>query len=206
MSADTGPSPAPAADKLRFDQLLAYGTAAMPPQFMYLLVLMMYLKFAVDELGASAGAVGMVFLVAKVWDAISDPLVGTLSDRTQHRLGRRRVWIYASAPLLAVFCFMLWAPPASLEGNALIAWIAVGVIGFYTAYTVFEVPHMSLGAEITSDPHERSRGFATRQIMRTLAMFAAAMCIPFIQSGREGAMWTAGLCSVSVLVLVIGGI
>jgi GPH family glycoside/pentoside/hexuronide:cation symporter len=193
-------------ERIRPGQLAAFGIAAMPPQFMYLLVLIMYLKFAVDELGASAAAVGTVFLVAKLWDAISDPLVGTLSDRTTHRLGRRRVWIYASAPLLAVFSFMLWVPPPSLEGNELIAWIAVGVAGFYTAYTVFEVPHMSLGAEITLDPHERSRVFAVRQVARTLGMFAAAGCVVFIQSGREGAAWTAGACAVAALVLVIGGI
>lgn len=193
-------------ERLKWGPLVAFGVAAMPAQFMYLLVLIMYLKFAVDELGASAAAVGGVFLAAKIWDAVSDPLVGTLSDRTQHRFGRRRVWIYASAPLLAIFCFMLWAPPASLEGPALIAWIAVGVVGFYTSYTVFEVPHMSLGAEITLDPHERSRVYATRQVARTLAMFAAAGCVVFIQSGREGAAWTAGICSLAALVLVIGGI
>ena len=97
---------------------MGYGLAAAPAQFMYVLVLIMYLKYAVDDLGASAAAIGTVFLVAKLWDAVSDPMVGNLSDRTTHRLGRRRSWLFLSAPLLCVFGIMAWVPPAGLAGRA----------------------------------------------------------------------------------------
>ena len=91
------------AQTISFRALAGYGVAAAPVQFMSVLVLLMYMKYAVDSLGASASVVGIVFLAAKLWDAISDPAVGHMSDRTTHRLGRRRVWIFASVPLLCGF-------------------------------------------------------------------------------------------------------
>lgn len=187
--------------------LLSYGVAAAPPQFMYVLILIMYLKYAVDDLGASAAAVGTIFLVAKLWDAVSDPMVGNLSDRTTHRLGRRKVWLFVSAPLLCVFGTMVWAPPTGLEGAALIAWITVGTLGFYTAYTVFEVPHMALGAELTFDGQQRNLVFGVRQATRTLGMFAAGTGGVFlVQQGASVASLSAYAVGVATLVVVFGSV
>ena len=155
--------------------LVGYGMAAAPAQFMYMLVLVMYLKYAVDDLGASAAAIGTIFLVAKLWDAVSDPIVGNLSDRTTHRLGRRRLWLFASAPLLCAFGIMAWVPPSGLEGAGLIAWITVAVLGFYTAYTVFEVPHMALGR---SSPSTASRGTSSSASVKSCAPSACSPRAP----------------------------
>ena len=185
--------------------LASYGVAAAPPQFMYVLVLIMYLKYAVDDLGASAAAVGTIFLVAKLWDAISDPMVGNLSDRTTHRFGRRKAWLYLSAPLLCVFGIMIWAPPTELEGPWLIAWITVATLGFYTAYTVFEVPHMALGAELTFDGQQRNVVFGVRQAVRTLGMFAAGTGgVYLVQQGVSVATMSAYVAGAVTLVVVIG--
>ncbi|MBW1883221.1 MAG: MFS transporter [Deltaproteobacteria bacterium] len=146
--------------------LIGYGLATLPAQSSYVVIIIMYLKYSVVELGASAAAIGSVFQLAKVWDAISDPLVGNLSDRTERSQGRRRPRLYASAPLLFVFSIMLWVPPAGLEGAALIAWIGVAVFGFYTAYTIFEVPPMALGAELTFDRRERNLVFGTIPLVK----------------------------------------
>ena len=178
----------------------------MPVQFMSVLILLMYMKYAVDSLGASASIVGIVFLAAKLWDAVSDPAVGHLSDRTTHWLGRRRIWIFASVPLLCGFGIMLWAPPPGLSGLWLSVWIATGVVGFYTAYTCFEVPHMALGAELTSDRQQRNRVFGTRQITRTLGMLAAGTGGVFlVQQGPHEAAWMATGVAAATLVLVLGG-
>ena len=187
--------------------LMGYGLAAAPAQFMYVLILIMYLKYAVDDLGASAAAIGTVFLVAKLWDAVSDPLVGSLSDRTVHPLGRRRLWLFLSAPLLCVFGVMAWAPPSGLEGAALVAWITVSVLGFYTAYTVFEVPHMALGAELTFHRQQRNLVFGIRQVVRTLGMFAAGTGgVYLVQQGASAAAWMAYGFALVTLLLVIGGV
>ena len=84
-----------------------------------------FLKFAADVLLIAPGVVGAVFALGRVWDAISDPLVGRLSDRTHTRLGRRRPWMLAGIPVLATAFAMTWIPPRGLEGVALTAWITV---------------------------------------------------------------------------------
>lgn len=187
--------------------LVGYGLAAAPAQFMYVLILIMYLKYAVDGLGASAAAIGTVFLVAKLWDAVSDPLVGSLSDRTTHRLGRRRLWLFLSAPLLCLFGIMVWVPPSGLEGAGLVAWITVAVLGFYTAYTLFEVPHMALGAELTFHRQQRNLVFGIRQVVRTLGMFAAGTGgVYLVQQGAPAAAVMAYGFAAVTLVMVIGGV
>lgn len=88
----------PQTETLTLRMLVGYGVASIPVIYSYMLVLIMYMKYAATELGASTGAIGTVFLVAKLWDAVTDPMVGSLSDRTRHRSGRRRPWLLASAP------------------------------------------------------------------------------------------------------------
>ena len=186
--------------------LAGFGLAAIPAQFMFVLVLLMYLKYAVDDLGASATAVGTIFLAAKLWDAVSDPMVGNWSDRTVHRLGRRKVWLLLSGPLLCIFGIAAWVPPEGLQGWALSAWIAVAVIGFYTAYTCFEVPHMALGAEMTLDRQERNKVFGVRQVARTLGMLAAGTAgVKLVQSGTTTAAWMAiGVGALTVAFITAG--
>jgi GPH family glycoside/pentoside/hexuronide:cation symporter len=100
-------------------------------------------------------------------------MAGYLSDRTDTRIGRRRPWMAASViPIGAVFV-MMWSPPGSLTGAGLVAWMAVGVLGFYTAMTVFIVPHTALGAELTDAYHDRTRVFATRHVVWTLGSLSA---------------------------------
>src|SRR5690606_10571914 len=107
-------------------------------------------------------AMGLIFGISRIWDAISDPLVGYLSDRTRTRLGRRRSWIvWSIVPTGATFV-MVFAPPDALEGAALVTWMAVAIIGFYSAMTMFFVPHLSLGAELSKSYHERSRLYGFR--------------------------------------------
>ena len=187
--------------------LFGYGLSAMPVMYGYVLVLIMYMKYAVDGLGASPAVVGTIFLAAKFWDAVSDPLIGNLSDRTRRASGRRKPWIRAAAPMLAVFGIMAWAPPESLQGYQLSLWIGVAVIGFYTAYTMFDVPHMALGAEITLLPNERNRVFGVRQLMRIAGMLVAGTLGTYLVSqGTAYATAMAYALGLLTLVLIFTGV
>jgi GPH family glycoside/pentoside/hexuronide:cation symporter len=194
-------------DGLSNRALFGYGLSAAPVIYSYVLILIMYMKYAAVELGVSTAVVGTIFLVAKVWDAVTDPMVGTLSDRTKHKSGRRRPWLLASAPLLAIFSIMAWAPPSGLEGPALITWITVSVLGFYTAYTIFDVPHMALGAEITLDATERNRVFGVRQVLRVLGMLAAAVIGSyFVGRGLESTQAMAYVVGAITIGLILSGV
>jgi GPH family glycoside/pentoside/hexuronide:cation symporter len=161
------------AERLPAGLLFSYALPGAGTGFLFVLMLVAYLNYATEVLGVSASAVGAVFFGARVWDAVCDPLAGYWSDRTRTRLGRRKSWLLAACPALLVFGVAAWAPPRALDGHELTAWIAVAVFGFYTAYTLFEVPHMALGAELTQERRDRVRVFAARQFVRTLGLFAA---------------------------------
>lgn len=159
--------------RLSWSVITAYGAPGVGAGYMYLLLSLYIMKFSTDVLLIAPAVMGTIFGVSRVWDAISDPLVGYLSDRTRHSLGRRRLWLLASIIPVSAGFIMVFSPPASLTGSALVAWMAVGVIGFYSAMTIFIVPHMSLGAELTPNYHERSRLYGLRHAAFTIGSILA---------------------------------
>ena len=159
--------------RVRWPVVLAYGAPGVGAGYMYLLVNLYVMKFSTDVLLIAPAVMGLIFSVSRVWDAISDPLVGYLSDRTRSRYGRRRTWIVGSiVPIAAVFV-MVFAPPEALGHAGRIAWMATAIIGFYSVMTVFLVPHLSLGAELSDDYHERSRLFGMRHAAFTIGSILA---------------------------------
>jgi GPH family glycoside/pentoside/hexuronide:cation symporter len=140
---------------------------------MYLMLSLYVMKFATDVLLIAPAVMGLIFSVSRIWDAVSDPLVGYLSDRTRTRFGRRRVWLIGSILPIGAGFIMVFGPPQSLTGGALVAWMAVAIIGFYSAMTIFFVPHLALGAELSSNYHERSRLFGIRHAFFTFGSILA---------------------------------
>ena len=109
------------------------------------------LIFYSQVLGVDAPLVGLALLLALVFDSLSDPLVGYLSDNTHSRWGRRHPWMYAAALPVAAAYFMLWAPPAELSGNELFPYLFGMTIVVRTLITLYEVPASALIAELTDE-------------------------------------------------------
>ncbi|MFT5012714.1 MAG: GPH family glycoside/pentoside/hexuronide:cation symporter [Dinoroseobacter sp.] len=159
--------------RLSWSVITSYSAPGVGAGYMYLLLSLYIMKFSTDVLLIAPAVMGTIFGVSRVWDAVSDPLVGYLSDRTKHPLGRRRLWLLLSILPVSAGFIMVFSPPDSLTGMSLIAWMAVGVIGFYSAMTIFIVPHMSLGPELTSNYHERSRLYGLRHAAFTIGSILA---------------------------------
>ena len=151
-----------------------YALPSAPITFQYHLVLIMFAAFGTDVLGVAPAALGAIFVLSKGWDAVSDPVAGYLSDGTRSRFGRRKSWMAGSVPPAVLFSLMAWAPPESLAGGALTLWVAVAIFGFFTSYTLFEVPHMALGAELSQRASERNRVFGSRQLLKIVGMVSCA--------------------------------
>jgi Na+/melibiose symporter-like transporter len=151
----------------------AYGVPSFAFAYLLFFVQFYFLKFATDDLLLPPAVVSVLFGVAKLWDGASGPLVGSWSDRLRSRFGRRRPFLAGSLPLLVAGFTMLWLVPQSLSGTAMIVWIAVALFVFFTAFDLYTLPHMALGAELSTDSHERTRLFAVRHISFTMGLMLA---------------------------------
>ncbi len=199
------------ADPIPWSTVFAYGAPGVGAGYMFLLLSLYVMKFSTDVLLIAPAVMGVIFSASRVWDAAADPIVGYLSDRTKHPMGRRRIWMLASViPTCATF-IMLFSPPTSLGTFGLSIWMAIGVIGFYSSITLFAVPHLSLGAEMTTNYHERSRLFGLRHAAFTLgSILALASMQIFINAEAKGpeatraaAEWISWLASGLMFGMVV---
>ncbi|MEY4847134.1 MAG: hypothetical protein RLZZ36_247 [Pseudomonadota bacterium] len=140
--------------RLRTAQLLAYAAPTVALQAM-LVPLYNFLPpvYYSAEVGMVALTVATIFAVGRFWEAIIDPLVGALSDRTRSRFGRRRVWMVAGAPIALVSAWFLLLPPSGATPTYLLAWLVL----FYAGWTMVYVPHQTWGGELSADYTERTR-------------------------------------------------
>ena len=107
-------------------------------------------------LGVPAGWVGAAILIAMLVDAITDPLMGSISDNFRSRWGRRHPFMYFAALPMAACFYALLAPPAGLGTNELFVWLTAFSIGIRVALTFYMVPSSALGPEITTSYDERT--------------------------------------------------
>mgnify|MGYP002875649617 FL=1 len=110
-----------------------------------------FLIFYSQVMGVSAYLVSLALLIALTFDAVSDPLIGFISDNTRSRWGRRHPYMYAAAVPVAIGYFFVWNPPSSLSGDELFPFIVGISIVVRTLITLYEIPSSALVAEITDD-------------------------------------------------------
>jgi sugar (glycoside-pentoside-hexuronide) transporter len=177
--------PAPTAPPLATRAIVDYSLPSFGQGFLFILVNIYLLKYATDVLLIAPATMGLLFGLSRLWDAVADPAVGFLTDRTRSRLGRRRPWILASALPLGVTFAMLFAPPRALAGDALLVWMAVALFVFYTAVAMLETAHAALGAELTDAYHERTRVFGVRRIVFGLGSLLAVGAISVFGSADD---------------------
>jgi GPH family glycoside/pentoside/hexuronide:cation symporter len=205
--AQDAPPPSFTSERLRLSTLFNYSFPYSGVAFLYMLVLVMYMNFATDVLGVAPGVIGMIFFISKIWDAVSDPTVGYLSDRTKSRFGRRRSWMLVSAIPIGAANVMLWAPPENLSPTLTGVWITVALLSFYTAFTIYAVPHMALGAELHTSPVERNRVFGSRQIALSIGMLLAfGLGAPLLErpeSAREMGGRIAMIAGVVTAIMIV---
>ena len=106
--------------------------------------------------GLPAGMVSMAILVAMVFDAFLDPVIGYWSDNLHSKWGRRHPFMYAAAAPAALSYLLLWNPPMDWSQNALMGWLIAVAVLSRTCITLFEIPSSSLAAELTTDYDQRT--------------------------------------------------
>lgn len=126
------------------------------------------LFFYTDAVGLTAATAGLIYMIASIVDALADPVMGSIADRTRTRRGRYRPYIlFGCVPLGLSFVLLYWKPP--IEGLSLALWMMVTHIIFRFAYTVVTIPYTSLNARLTNDSDERSTLAGWRMIFGVCA-------------------------------------
>jgi GPH family glycoside/pentoside/hexuronide:cation symporter len=148
-------------------------------------------------IGVSATLTATALAVAMVFDAVSDPLAGSISDRLKSRWGRRLPMMASSSVPLAVAIVALFNPPAGMHELFYFGWLVVFAVLARLFLTLYHVPHMALGAEIAHDYTDRTRVFSYSQAFSTLgtALFAFLMysyIFPTPEDGSHGLLNAAG--------------
>ena len=117
---------------------------------------MALLFYYTQILGLSGFLAGLAIFIAQAFDAVTDPIAGYVSDNCKSRWGRRHPFMYASAIPLGVTFYFLFAPPGGLGQAGLFAWLFCMAIAARASLTLYHVPHLALGAELTDDYVERT--------------------------------------------------
>lgn len=141
--------------KLGVGTKIGYGIGQLTDSIPTNLFLFFFVFFLTDIAGVKPAMAGLISLLACFWDAITDPIIGYFSDNLRTKYGRRRPFILvASFPI--GFALFLMFTTVSFAENIKLAYYIIMTMFFYTAYTCYYIPFMSLGAEITTDYNERT--------------------------------------------------
>lgn len=153
---------------------LLYGAPSFAGAAMVIPIFIHMPKFYADVVLVPLGYLAMAIAIARSLDALSDPLMGWISDHTHTRLGRRRPYMLFGAPLCGVAFFALLNPPQSFTGGRAAIWFGVTFILYFVFHTIYVLPHYALGPELTQNYHERSSLFAWRESFTILGTIVAA--------------------------------
>ena len=134
----------------------------------------MFVLFYYNQvLNLPATLAGLALFIALIFDAITDPLAGSISDNWRSRMGRRHPFMYASALPLGIAFYFLFIPPDGLSELALFAWMTIFVVLTRASMTLYHVPHLALGAELSEDYTERTRIVSIRYFMNFVGYLLA---------------------------------
>lgn len=185
---------------LRRSLCLAYGAGSIGAGIFSTIPGLLLLFYLTDTLAVPASIAGLAIVVPKVWDIITDPIVGAWSDRSDTPWGRRRPFLLAGALTLPLCFIGLFAAP---PGDPMFAfvWVIVAFCLAATAFTLFQVPYAAMPAEMTTDYHERTTLIAYRMAFLTVGILAGGALAPaLVKSGGGG---PAGYLQMAVVLSVI---
>ena len=168
------------------------------------------LVFFTDVFGIAGGAAGLIMMFTRIWDAVNDPMMGVIADRTRTRWGRYRPWLlFMAAPIIVFLTLNFSAPDLSATGKILYAYITYVMMSM--AFTAVDVPYWTLPAAMSEDVKKRTAIYSVSRTATTLTgVVVGIIAIPLITAiGRgnmaQGYFFTALILSAAGAVLYLTG-
>ena len=164
-------------------RLAAFASPLTPVTVTFIPLVLLLPGFYAQDLGFDVASVGAALIAARLIDAVSDPTIGFLSDRTASRFGRRRPWILIGAPLLMLAVWNLFVPREGIGPLGL----QIGIILVYLTWTMVFIPHQAWGAELNNRYGVRTRINVFLALFNTLGVFLCLL-IPFFFLSPQSAV------------------
>ena len=192
--------------KLPLAVAIGWGIGTVVPSIMFNVTNVFLVRFMTDFLGIAAVTAGLVVAVSKIYDAVTDPVMGTISDRTRSRWGRQRPYLVLGAFVSGASLIAIFGLSSSLEGAAA-AWYMLGALILYsTGYTIFNVPYLAMPAEMTESYHERSFLMSWRVVAINVAQVIGLILGPIILvTAGGGRLGYAAVGWTMAAVVVLAG-
>jgi len=163
-------------DKVPVSQKIAWGMGGLPENLANNAILVMVYPIYQVALGLNPMWIGVALSISRVLDAITDPMMGNITDNTRSRWGRRRPWIFIGAILMSVFFALMWLIPTGFGEISLFVYFATMAVLFYIGFTIFIVPFGALGFELVLDYNERTK----LQVYRLIPAYLGGLMLPWL--------------------------
>ena len=192
-----------AGGSLSTPRIIAFASSGIPLAMMGLMVGTYMPRFFAGHIGISLIAVGGAFTIVRLIDIAFDPFIGTIMDRTNTPLGRYRIWMLASAPILMGSLYMLFNPPQGAGEGYLIFWLLI----YYAGNSILVLGHAAWAASLAGAYHERSRIYGWMQAVGVLGS-VSLLLLPLvthgqITAGRGESMRAIGWIIVALVPITI---
>ena len=188
--------------KLTKSQTAAFGIGAVGKDMVYALSATYVMYFYQDILGLSATFVGLILMIARVFDALNDPFMGILVAKTRTRWGRFRPWLFSGTVLNAVVLYALFAAP-DMKQTGLMVYFSVVYILWGTTYTMMDIPFWSMIPAVTDTPKDRENlsvvGRTCASVGSAIIMVGTLMIVNALGGGDE----RKGFALISLIVAAI---
>ena len=191
---------------LSVKEKIGYGMGDAASHIVFDNVMLYMMFFYTDIFGIPAGFVGTMFLLARALDAISDPVMGLVADRTRSRWGKFRPWIIFGALPFGIVCVFAYSTPdLSLTGKMVYAAVTYTLLTLM--YTVVNIPYCALGGVVTSDPQQRISLQSWRFVLATAGgMLSTVLMMPLVNliGGEDKALgFQGGIAVLSVVAFLM---
>ncbi|WP_035655461.1 MFS transporter [Flavobacterium filum] len=192
-----------------FSQKLAFGLGMLANQ-LFPAMLGIFIVILIDKLGFPGWMLSAIYFVPKLFDAITDPIMGFITDNTKSKWGRRRQYVIIGALITGISFAFMWQLYADDSVNYNFYYFMIVSLFFYLGITIFSVPFVAMGYEMSDDFHERTSIMATSQLIGQLAWVFAPWLwvimydVTFFPSAEEAtrtlAVYAAIFCTILAII------